>query len=143
MNRPIGVTIVAVLELVRSLMGLLIALGMFFFKDAFINAFFQNSEFQQSTQQLPPGALQAGINIAGAFTLIGVLIGLLLAYGLFNLKRWAWIVTLIFAILGILSDVISLVQGQAMPGLSVLQLVISAVIVYYLLQPQVKRAFGR
>lgn len=143
MNRPIGVTILAVLELIRSIIGLFVALSLFFFKNAFFNAFLQNSQVQQSTRQLSPEALQVGLNIAGGVALFGVFIGLLLTYGLFTLKGWAWIITLIFAILGIISDITTLFKAQVNPGWTVFQLVINAVIIYYLLQPQVKRAFGK
>ena len=98
---------------------------------------------QQSTRQLSPKALQVRLNIAGGVALFGCFIGLLLTYGLFTLKGWAWIITMVFAILGILSDITTLVRGQANPGWIVFELVINAVIIYYLLQPQVKRAFGR
>ncbi|MDF5721282.1 MAG: hypothetical protein PUP91_12540 [Rhizonema sp. PD37] len=143
MNRPTGVTILAVLELIRSIMGLLVALCLFFFKNAFFNAFNQNSQVQQSIHQLSPETLQIALNVAGGFALFGCLIGFLLTYGLFTLKGWAWIITLVFTVLGILSNISSLFKAQVNPGWTVVDLVINAVIMYYLLQPQVKRAFGR
>ena len=44
MNRPVGVTIIAVLQLLKSLLGLLGGLGILLFKDAFIKTFIQNSQ---------------------------------------------------------------------------------------------------
>ncbi len=143
MNRPVGVTIIAVLQLLQSLLGLLVGLGILLFKDAFVKAFIQNSQIQQSSQQVPPEALQLGLNIGGGVAILGALIGLLLAYGLFALKGWAWIITLIFSILGILGNLMTAINGQGNRGIAVVQLVINAVIIYYLLRSEVKRAFGR
>jgi hypothetical protein len=66
----------------------------------------------------------------------------LIAWGLFKLKGWAWLTTLIFQGLGILGNLSNLATGMN-PGNAVLQLVISGVVIYYLLRPNVKRAFGK
>lgn len=143
MNRPIGVIIIAVLQLIGSIMSLLVGLGILIFRDAFLQMLSQSPEFQQSAQDLPPGVLGGVATFTGVVMLIASLIGFLLAYGLFTLKGWAWIVTLIFSALGILSNLSSIITGQTNRGFAVIQLVISIVIVYYLWRPEVKRAFGR
>lgn len=142
MNRPTGVTILAVLQAILSGMSLLAGISILALKDVFLEALVATPEFQQSAQDLPPGVLEGVATATGIIVLISGLIGLLLAYGLFKLKGWAWIVTLIFQILGILSSIINLINGIS-PGVTVIQLVIAGVIVYYLLRPEVKRAFGQ
>ena len=143
MSRPTGVTILAVLQAIVSALSLLIGIGILIFKDFFLQALIESPEFQQSAQDVPPGVLEGIATFTGIIVLISSLIGLFLAYGLFKLQSWAWIVTLVFQILGILSNLFNLVSGQGPPGWVVLQLVISSVIVYYLFRPEVKRAFGQ
>jgi hypothetical protein len=142
MNRPVGVTIIAVLQLIGSIFSLLIGLGVLILKDAFLKTLAESPEFQQSAQDLPPGVLGGVAIFTGVIILVASLIGFLLTYGLFTLKGWAWIVTLIFSALGILGNLSGIITGQNR-GLAVFQMVISIVIVYYLLRPEVKRAFGR
>jgi uncharacterized membrane protein (DUF2068 family) len=134
MNRPIGVTILAVLQLIFSGLTLLIGLGVFAFKDLIVEKLAQNPSLPQE-----PGLIAS----FGGVLIVYGLIGLLLGYGLFTLKGWAWITTLVFQALGVLSNLFSLVSRQGSPGGAVLSIVISAVIIYYLLRPEVKRAFGR
>jgi hypothetical protein len=143
MNRPVGVTIIAVLQLLSSIIALLIGLGVLILKDAFVQTLSESPEFQQSAQDLPPGVLGGVATFTGVIILVASLIGFLLAYGLFTLKGWAWIVTLIFSALGILGNLSNIITGQANRGFAVIQLVISIVVIYYLLRPEVKRAFGR
>jgi len=81
----------------------------------------------------------------GLLSVIGVVIvivGLLylgLAWGLWTGKGWAWIVSLILAVLGIIFSIVSLVAGGV---IALLVLVLDAVIVYYLYRPNVRSFFG-
>ncbi|MBD2462208.1 hypothetical protein H6G89_14265 [Oscillatoria sp. FACHB-1407] len=143
MNRPTGVTILAVLQAILSSITLIIGVGVLVFKDQFLQMLVETPEFQQSGETIPPEVLSGIATFTGIIVIISGLIGLLLAYGLFKLYGWAWIVTLVFQILGILSNLFGLFTAPANAGWTVIQLVISGVIVYYLLRPQVKRAFGQ
>lgn len=133
MNRPVGVTILAVLQAVGSIILL-------------FSGFSALSSRSSITQQLPQsGAPAQGefVTIFSILLLVVGLISLLLAYGLFKLKGWAWITTLVLQALNAINSVIVVVSSAQERGGAVLQLVISLVIVYYLLRPAVKRAFGR
>lgn len=132
MMRPTGVTILAVLQLIFNLLGLLGGLGFLLLGDRVA------SSIQEQGQNIPSGAVPALAWVLIIFSLIGLVI----AWGLFTLKSWAWLATLIFQALGILNNVASLVQG-ANPGGAVFGIVISGVIIYYLLRPEVKQAFGK
>jgi phage-related protein len=52
---------------------------------------------------------------------------------------WAWILSLIFAVLGIIGSVISLARGGLGP---IVTFVLDVVIIFYLTRPNVKAFFG-
>ena len=77
MNRPFGVTVIAVLLLISGLFGL-----------CWPTLVFMGSAF------LGPVFGTVGV-IAGIFLIVGPLLQLIVAYGAFNLKQWAWYLGLI------------------------------------------------
>ena len=105
-NRPLGVTIIAVLT----------AIGGIIF--------------------LASGAVLLLIGIGIIFLALGVV----MAYGLWNGKRWAWTITLILSGIGIILGVISIAAGNI--G-SIVSIIIQAVVIYYLYRPSVKVFFGK
>jgi len=69
------------------------------------------------------------------------LIDFILAYGLWTGRRWAWIASLAFAVLGIVLTVLSLFVR---PGFGeILALILYLLVIYYLMQPRVQIFFGR
>lgn len=70
-----------------------------------------------------------------AISLIIGIIGLILFYGLWNLKGWAWIWTLIINILNIIFAVY--------PTIALLSLILPLIIVIYLLIPSTRAAFKK
>ena len=134
MNRPVGVTIVATLQLMGAVLILMGSLGILWFKDAIAQEF-----------SSVPGATQDSNFVMGfgVFLLVLGFLGLLLAYGLFMLQAWAWMATLVLEGLKTLSNLSTVATGVGSRGIAVFQLVISAVLLYYLLRSEVKRAFGR
>lgn len=133
LSRPTGVTILAVLQTITSILSVIAGLTALFAREAI-------SQQLNSATNVPP-ELVAGLPVwlGWVFLLSGAL-GLVLAWGLFTLKGWAWLLTLIFQGLNILSNLTSFGSN---PGGAVIGIVIAAVIIYYLLRPEVKRAFGK
>lgn len=80
-----------------------------------------------------------GAVIGGIMLLLGLL-QLFVAWGLWTGKGWAWLLGLIFGILGIIMALASMVTGNFS---SLVSLAINAIIVYYLYTPPVKAFFGR
>lgn len=77
----------------------------------------------------------------GMALVIFALIDFILAYGLWTRRKWAWSVSLAFAVLGIILTVLSLF---ARPGFGeILALILYLVAIYYLMQPSVQIQFGR
>ena len=141
-NRPMGVTILAVLQLIVSILLLIAGLQVF-----------------TTSYQLGNGAnvwREFGAAIAGPsagtgwlYLLFGA-IRLVLARGLFTLKVWAWFITLICEGISIANGLASfgnlarlgIIMLEMLAGV-IWEIVIPAIIIYYLLTPEVKRAFGK
>jgi hypothetical protein len=128
MSRPIGVTVVAIVLMVTGVFVLLLGL-----EGAGVTNF--------GLKQLAPnqGLYSSTVIISGILSLIA-------AFGLFTLARWAWylaIVVLIFRGVadgfGLVSQLISGTYGYG--GVSLLNFVITVVILWYFLRPDVKAAF--
>ena len=82
--------------------------------------------------------------IQGIIGIIAAVIDLVVAYGLLALKRWAWLLALIGVGVNVVSGVLGLFSGGFVAiCCGVIGLVIPAGIVFYLLQPEVRQAFGR
>jgi uncharacterized membrane protein (DUF2068 family) len=78
---------------------------------------------------------------AGIVMIVFALLEALVGYGLWTLKGWAWMLTVILAGLGLAMNVLQMLSGEifgAMFGLA-----INGVILWYMMQPHVKAAFGR
>jgi len=111
--RPLGVTILAILAAVSGVLGLLFSLPL--------------------------------LALLGVFALIGLALSILylvFAWGAWTLQAWGWTLGVGLAAAGILWALYWLTQGADVVS-TVISLVISGVILYYLFQPDVKAAFGR
>jgi hypothetical protein len=64
------------------------------------------------------------------------------AWGLLSLKPWAWMFTIVIAVLGLLSAFFGLLGGSELSAM-LPALVIDAIILIYCLSSGVKQAFGR
>ncbi len=126
MQRPMGVTILAVLAAIGGVLGILGGLALFAISSAVSFAI--------------PGI--AGMTaIIAIVVIVQSIILLAFAYGAWGLKPWAWMLGIIGAVLGI---VLSLAQlGGVNAASLVIDIVIYAVIIWYLWQPSIQRAFGR
>jgi len=132
MERPFGVTILAILIGIEALMA--------FGSAALVGTIFAWIETMiPSTNGYAPTGFFTGIAIivAAVAAIIG-LIYLLIAWGLWTGQGWAWTVTLIFTILSLIGSIIALI---ALVG--IVPLVIDIIILYYLTRPHVKAFFGK
>ena len=115
-GKPTGVLILAILQLISAISWL--ALGaLAFIAGALLLPIF--------------GLLFAMIPL-----IIGI-IGLILFYGLWSLKGWAWLWTLIINLLGVIFGVL----GNLADLMNLLSLAISLIIVIYLLLPGTRAHF--
>lgn len=123
--RPTGVTVIAVVigigGVILALAGIVVLVGGSFLFGALLGA----------------GGAMAGV-VAGVIVLVIAALYLYTAWGAWNLKNWAWVVSLILAALGVLGSLTGLRSAGNWLGL-----VLNAVVIYFLFTPDVKRAFGR
>ena len=74
----------------------------------------------------------------------GAVLDLIIAYGLWTLRRWAWVLALVGVGITVVTGVLGLANGGFFAVCcGILGLLIPAGIVYYLLRPEVRQAFGR
>lgn len=113
-HRPLGVTILVIIEFLSAV---LIAIG--------LTASGAVEMPLVSTEEQPVGAAIAGV------------IGLALAFGLWRLQRWAWTGMMLWHGLILTTGLVAYLRGER----PFLELVISVVVVFYLNQSEVQRAF--
>ncbi len=79
-------------------------------------------------------------NVIGPVTIVLAIARFVLAWGLFTGKGWAWIITVILAIISVIFSLIGIASGGAP---SIVSLIINGVILYYMYRPNVRAYFGR
>jgi uncharacterized membrane protein (DUF2068 family) len=134
-TRPTGVTILAVLEIIGGIFSLLAAAA-FFALGALVG-----EAGMGMVEELPGIGFLAGALAAllGGVFIIAGLVAFLLAYGFWTGRGWAWILGIIFSIVGIVLGVVSLIGNSA----SIVGILINILIIYYLTRTHVKEWFGR
>jgi hypothetical protein len=115
-SKPTGILILAILQLLQALFALAVGVMALMFGALLLPIF--------------------GLLLAFFPLLIGI-IGLILFYGLWTLKGWAWLWTLIINILSIIIGV----MGNLADITNLLSIAISVIIVIYLFMPNVRSAF--
>lgn len=167
-NRPTGVTIIAVLTIIIGIIAIfgglsLVVLGVFL--SAAPISLTENSNTTTITDDMTPQLVQFfGIMaaIVGA-VLLAIGIGyIVMTYGLLKGKGWARTITVILIIVGIGIQILSAVTGPVFSASflttsdvdatnslilgilgSVIGIAISILILYYLYRPNVKSYFGK
>lgn len=126
-QRPTDITILAVLAIIGGLFGLLGACLAF-----------------------AGGSISAGLGstteggtliVRGILALISAILLLAFGVGAWTLQPWAWMLGVVSQGLSIIVGLWNLVSNNA--GSGIIGIIIAGVILYYLMTPEVKRAFGR
>jgi len=131
--RPAGVTIIAILSFVAGILAILAG----------------------ALSTLLAGLIGAATDTAvggifgGFFAVIGVVIlvigiaYLVTGYGLWQLRRWAWLAALVLSAISLVITVLGMFGGGGLNASNIVTLAVAGAILYYLNTPQVKAAFGR
>jgi hypothetical protein len=110
--------------------------------------FVLQSELQQQNlttddievSQILPSLLGGGfLAIGGILIAIGIF-SFVVAYGLLKGKDWAWTLTVVLSIISVVLNAISVAMGNIA---SIVSIIISGIILYYLYRPHVKAYFGK
>ena len=128
-KRPFGVTLLAVLHVIQAVVVFLIGV-----------ALVAVGEFVSRRLFGVPHLLREILWVIGGVLIIFGLLYLVLAYGLWTGKGWAWLISLILAGLGVLGSLLSLLRGGVV---AIITLLLDVLIIYYLIRPNVKAFFGR
>ncbi|HEU5403960.1 MAG TPA: hypothetical protein VFU86_21580 [Terriglobales bacterium] len=146
MQRPTGVTVLAVLDFIGAAFWLLMAVG------GFLGATFLGAIISQAAARSGGGTIGAGLGAAigvviGIFGLIFGGLAVLMGWGMWSLKEWARILQIVFAAIGACFQALGILVALShfrILGMmwNMAWLAINAFIIYYLVQPQVKAAFA-
>jgi uncharacterized membrane protein (DUF2068 family) len=143
-NRPTGVTIIGILTIIGGVLMLVSGITL-----AAIAAVFPllTSTGDQTTMlqsQIPSSIPLEYLGIAslavGTILIIIGIVSLIVAYGLFKAKKWAWTANVGLSIISIAMGIVSIATGSV--G-SIVGIAISGVILYYLYRPHVREYFGK
>jgi hypothetical protein len=134
MTRPQGITILAVLAAIGGVLGIFGAFALF--------GLGALSGMVAGAAGAPvAGFLTGGFAIFwGLVTLAQSAAALFFAYGAWFLKPWAWMLGVGVEAAAIVINLVNIIGGQ---GGSVVSILISGGIIYYLFTPAIQRAFGR
>ena len=128
MQRPTGVTVLAILAAIGGVFGILGGLALVGFGGV-----------------AAAGAVAGG----GLATIVGLLLlaygvlAIVLAYGFWKLNPWAWTLGVGLQAAGIVINILQFVNDSRQLVSAIVSIAISALILWYLFQPHVKAAFGR
>ena len=127
MQRPMGVTILAVLAAIGGVLGVLAGLALL--------------ALSTTSNDLAIGALSGLLPILALVTIALSVLELVFAYGAWGLKPWAWMLGIV---LEVVSIVVYILEFRSSTGTStIVDIVIAGIIIYYLYRPHVRAAFGQ
>lgn len=126
--RPTGISILAVVEFLLGILALYEGLALTTEISALAAMGFTNA-----------GTINA---VEGLEAVLGV-VSLVLGYGLWTGKEWAWLLAVVFSVVSIILAAVVYAILPISPAGSVLSVVIALIVLFYLYRPQVKEFFGR
>lgn len=141
-----GVTVIAILNVIGGIMMLLAGIA------AVTAGALLPMVPQETLEEGVPGTgmeVLSGVSTSvlggGAIVIGAVMIGLaifsfIVAWGLLKGRGWAWTATVVLSVISLVFGVISVVTGN---WFSIINVIISGIIIYYMYRPHVKAYFGK
>lgn len=142
MNRPTGVTILAVLNFLGALVC--VAIGLFFI----VGFGAAGAAARAARGGMSPTALLMGLGaVGGVLCLVAAALSVIVGIGLWKLLNWARILTIVFTAMGVFFSAIGILNGLLHFHLILVMFrmmftAVYALILWYMFQPHVKQAFG-
>ena len=128
--RPMGITILAVLSAIGGVLLILAGIALIGIGGVAGAATGQAAFF--------------GLGIVGGLLALAIgIANLAFAYGAWTLQPWAWTFGVGLQVVGIAFALLNLVSGSSDLVSTIINVAISAIILYYLMQPSIKAVFGR
>jgi hypothetical protein len=143
-NRPTGVTIIGILTIIGGVLMLVSGITLAALASVFPLVASTGDQATMLQSQIPSSIPVeylgiASLSVGTIFIIIGI-VSLIVAYGLFKAKKWAWTANVALSIISIAMGIASIATGNI--G-SIVGIVISGAILYYLYRPHVKEYFGK
>ena len=135
-QRPTGITILAVLAFIGGILGICGGLGGIV-GGSFFGGLAASAGASNAT------ALGGMLVVYSIIALIFAVADLVFGFGAWTLKPWAWMLGMVLFGLNIVFQLVAVLAGWSTLGGVIISIVIAGVIIYYLLTPDVKKAFGR
>jgi len=135
MERPVGVTILAILALIGGVLGLLGSFGLM----ALGGVVAVGGAAGMSSHAVGGGSMMM---LVGGFMLFQSVLSLAFGVGALMLTPWAWTLGVFAECLSLLLSLAQIVTGKGMGG-PIFSILIAGLILYYLFTPNVKEAFGK
>ena len=143
-NRPTGVTIIGILTIIGGVLMLVSGIAIAALAAAFPLLTSTGDQTSMPQSQIPSSIPVEYLGIAslavGTILIIIGIVSLIVAYGLFKAKKWAWTGNVALSIVSIAMGIVSIATGSI--G-SIVGIVISGAILYYLYRPHVREYFGK
>ena len=135
--RPQGVTIIAILAFIGGIFAIVAGLGLTVLGGILGGALAASGE--------GAGGIFGGLLAVFGIGTLGLGIAeIVVGWGLWGLRPWAWMVSVIVFIVNIVLTLLTALGGNSLISISTLVgIAIPAIILYYLMTPPVKAAFGR
>ncbi|MFY9562000.1 MAG: hypothetical protein WAQ52_17340 [Terriglobales bacterium] len=131
--RPLGVTLIAIYQILRGVLGVCFALGLLLFSGLASRL----ASFATETNAVERMFHNFG-RVAGLGILVFAVLHVVASLGLFKMRNWARLLTLLFSAIGL---VILLPVVMVSHGLPLVFGIINAASIFYLAAPPIKRAF--
>jgi len=132
-TRPTGVTVLAVLSIISGVLSLLGGFGALLLGGLATVGGAAQGNADAAALGIVAVVIAVTLLITGALSLV-------VAYGLWTLRGWAWITAIVLQVIGLAMNGFNLFQGSS--G-AVFSIAIAVVVLYYLFRPNVKEAFGK
>jgi hypothetical protein len=139
-RRPPGVTVVAILAIINGTILVVGGVVAMYFVPNIITSQMSDTLSNATDANGFTSAIITIVYIVGSVTIALGLAWLGLAWGLFTGKGWAWLITVILAIISVVFSVIGIGTASVT---SIPTLIINGVILYYMFRPNIKSYFGR
>jgi zinc ribbon protein len=135
-KRPTGVTVLAILEILGGLAGLVGGAALIG-----VAALVSSANFATLYPQLAGiGSVSTLLYALGALALIFGILGLVLGIGFLGGKGWAWTLGIV---VGVLNIVVSIAETAIGFSSNIIGIIFPIIIIYYLMRPHVKAFFGK
>lgn len=144
-SRPPVIRIVTMLAIANGVILLVGGVVTIYFVPTIITSQLSNMSNLSNTSQLNPeitsGLTSTIINVIYIIASISIALGIAWfgsAWWLYTAKYWAWLISVILAIITVIFSILSI--GNIV---NIATLIISGIILYYMYRPYVKSYFGR